>query len=332
MMDWTDRHCRYFLRGFSPRGAAVHGDDHGRGAAARRRAPAAAVFARRATPGAAARRQRAGPARAAARLGEQAGYREINLNCGCPSDRVHAGAFGACLMARTCAGGRLRGRHARGRDGSGNREDAHRRASVAAASRCASDWRPTTSATTSGCVPSPRPSAAPAAGSSSCTHARPCWADCRRRKIARCRRCSREVVRRLAGDFPQLALVLNGGVRTRGPGGRGPDVVRRGHAGARGLPPPYVISELHQRLFADGWQRPAEEQLLERMAALRRARTGAGVALAAITRHMLGLYAGQPGARAYRQRLSEGARDPARAPGCCGSFPTCNQALTRMLA
>src|SRR3977135_758592 len=99
MMDWTDRHCRYFLRGFSPRvllyTEMITAEALLRGNAARllRYAPEEQPLAL----------QLGGsePARlaAAARLGEQAGYCEINLNCGCPSDRVHAGAFGACLMA-----------------------------------------------------------------------------------------------------------------------------------------------------------------------------------------------------------------------------------------
>src|SRR5450755_3942447 len=98
MMDWTDRHCRFFLRGFSPRvllytemitaAAIVHGDRERllRYSAAER--PLALQLGG------------SDPAllAAAARAGADSGYDEINLNCGCPSDRVHAGAFGACLM------------------------------------------------------------------------------------------------------------------------------------------------------------------------------------------------------------------------------------------
>ena len=99
MMDWTDRHCRYFLRGFSPRvllySEMITAEALLRGDAAR--------FLRHSAEEQPLALQLGGsdPARlaAAARLGEGAGYVEINLNCGCPSDRVHAGAFGACLMA-----------------------------------------------------------------------------------------------------------------------------------------------------------------------------------------------------------------------------------------
>ncbi len=98
MMDWTDRHCRYFLRGFSPQvllytemitaAAIVHGDR----ARLLRFSPEERPLALQlggSEPALLA---------AAARAGADAGYDEINLNCGCPSDRVHAGAFGACLM------------------------------------------------------------------------------------------------------------------------------------------------------------------------------------------------------------------------------------------
>ena len=73
---------------------------------------------------------------------------------------------------------------------------------------------------------------------------------------------------------------------------------------------PYVITELHQHLYADGWQRPSERALLERMARYAARECAAGEPLGAITRHMFGLYSGQPGARGFRQRLSEGVRQP----------------------
>src|ERR1700694_3937622 len=98
MMDWTDRHCRYFLRGFSPdvllytemitAAAIVRGDGARLLAFHPEEHPVALQL------GGSEPRELA----AAARAGEQAGYDEINLNCGCPSDRVASGAFGACLM------------------------------------------------------------------------------------------------------------------------------------------------------------------------------------------------------------------------------------------
>src|SRR6202163_677079 len=98
MMDWTDRHCRYFLRGFSPNAllytemitaaAIVRGDGARLLAFDPEEHPVALQL------GGSAPAELA----AASRAGEEAGYDEINLNCGCPSERVASGAFGACLM------------------------------------------------------------------------------------------------------------------------------------------------------------------------------------------------------------------------------------------
>ena len=98
MMDWTDRHCRYFLRGFSPdfllytemiTAAAILRGNRARLLAYDAAEHPVALQLGGSDPAELAR---------AARIGAQFGYDEINLNCGCPSDRVHSGAFGACLM------------------------------------------------------------------------------------------------------------------------------------------------------------------------------------------------------------------------------------------
>jgi tRNA-dihydrouridine synthase A len=99
MLDWTDRHCRYFLRLISRNTLAVHGDGHHRRHPPWRPGALAGLRSRRAARGAAAGRQRAGELAACARLAAERGYDEINLNVGCPSDRVQSGRFGACLMA-----------------------------------------------------------------------------------------------------------------------------------------------------------------------------------------------------------------------------------------
>ena len=99
MMDWTDRHCRYFHRQLSRHarlytemvttGALLHGDQQRHLALDPAEHPVALQV------GGSDRDELA----QAARLGERWGYDEINLNCGCPSERVQRGAFGACLMA-----------------------------------------------------------------------------------------------------------------------------------------------------------------------------------------------------------------------------------------
>ena len=100
MMEWTDRHCRFFHRLLTRRaliytemvttGAVLHGD----------RARLIGFDPAEHPVALAARRQRSAGARAScARIGADFGYDEINLNVGCPSDRVQEGRFGACLMA-----------------------------------------------------------------------------------------------------------------------------------------------------------------------------------------------------------------------------------------
>jgi tRNA-dihydrouridine synthase A len=109
MMDCTDRHFRWLMRQIS-RHVLLYTEmvTHARRAARRPRAPARLLAARsgrwRCSSAATTRRMLA----ECARIGEGMGYDEVNLNVGCPSDRVASGNFGACLMAPAAAGGRVR--------------------------------------------------------------------------------------------------------------------------------------------------------------------------------------------------------------------------------
>jgi tRNA-dihydrouridine synthase A len=315
MMDWTDRHCRYFLRGFSPAvllySEMITAEALLRGDASRllQHSPEEQPLAL----------QLGGsdPARlaAAARLGERAGYREINLNCGCPSDRVHAGAFGACLMAEPVL------------------------VADCVAAMCAAVAVPVTVKMRIGVIDSgagsrPRErltsyderdyeqlaeftSAVSGAG---CrvfiVHARQAvlggLSPKENREVPPLRP---GVVQRLAAQFPQLELILNGGVRTAKQAEEALAWCDGVMLGREAYHRPYAITELHQRLIDDEWQRPDEAWVLDRMAGYAVRELEHGVPLSAIARHMLGLYAGRPGARAYRQRLSEGARVPGAGAG-----------------
>ena len=73
---------------------------------------------------------------------------------------------------------------------------------------------------------------------------------------------------------------------------------------------PALLAQLHAQIFQDGWKCPDEATLIERMAAYAEREVAAGERLPAITRHMLGMFAGRPGARRFRQWLSEGSRAP----------------------
>jgi tRNA-dihydrouridine synthase A len=314
MMDWTDRHCRYFLRGFSPRmllyTEMVTAEALLRGDAARllRFDPAEQPVAL----------QLGGsePDRlaAAARLGEQAGYSEINLNCGCPSDRVKAGAFGACLMleparvaecvaamraavsipvtvkmrigvleAGSGAPWRARLAHFDEQD----HERLHGFTATLRAAGCQLFIVHARQAVLGGLSPKDNRAVPP---------------------------LRYEVAARLAAAFPDCRFVLNGGLRDVA----GVQAVLPGFAGVmlgrEAYHRPQVLSELHAALYADGWSPPGEAQLVERMAAYAARECARGVPLAAITRHMLGLYAGRPGARAFRHALATAAREPGAGP------------------
>jgi tRNA-dihydrouridine synthase A len=309
MMDWTDRHCRYFLRGFSPdvllytemiTAAALV-----RGARARLLAfdpeehPVALQLGG-SEPEELAR---------AARAGEDAGYDEINLNCGCPSERVASGAFGACLM----------------------REPA-RVAECVAALRAAVRV-PVTVKMRIGVLTASSTGARGAvmnyteadfgalclfvegirdAGcGAAIVHARQAvlggLSPKDNREVPPLRY---DVVRRLKQVFPALPIVVNGGLRE-------PAAILEALGWCNGVMlgreayhRPMVLAELQRALVPAAPQPPTRAALIERMARYAERELVAGGRLAAITRHMLGLYGGEPGARDYRRMLSEGARVP----------------------
>lgn len=314
MMDWTDRHCRYFLRGFSAdallytemitSAAIVRGDARRLLAFDPEEHPVALQL------GGSEPRELA----LAARAGEDAGYDEINLNCGCPSDRVASGAFGACLM----------------------REPA-RVADCVAAMRAAISI-PVTVKMRIGVASGAREQARGALGSfeerdfealhgfvtqvrdAGCevaiVHARKAvlggLSPKDNREIPPLRY---DVVRRLKGGFAGLPMIVNGGFRTAASVVEALSWCDGVMLGREAYHRPSVLSELQQRLGGrERLEPPSREALLERMARYAQRQLAQGDRLSAITRHMLGLYAGEPGARDYRRFLSEGARAAGAGP------------------
>src|SRR5262249_20193576 len=119
-----------------------------------------------------------------------------------------------------------------------------------------------------------------------------------------------DVVKRLKQSFPTLPFIVNGGFR---------DVAAVQDAlswsegvmlGREAYHRPFVLAELERALHPDSPPTPTREELLDRMARYAERALARGDRLSAVTRHMLGLYAGEPGAREYRRTLSEGARAP----------------------
>jgi tRNA-dihydrouridine synthase A len=313
MMDWTDRHCRYFLRGFSP-GALLYTEMITSAAILRGDARRLLAFDPEEHPvalqlGGSEPRELAG----AARAGEEAGYDEINLNCGCPSDRVASGAFGACLM----------------------REPA--RVADCVAAMCAAVSIPVTVKMRIGVVSGTREQTRGALSSfdeadyealhtfvsqvrdAGCqvaiVHARKAvlggLSPKDNREVPPLRY---DVVRRLKEQLGDLPVIVNGGLRTPASVLEALTWCDGVMLGREAYHRPFVLSELQQALGGERFEPPSREALLERMARYAQRQLAQGDRLPTITRHMLGLYAGEAGARDYRRLLSEGARAAGAGP------------------
>lgn len=225
----------------------------------------------------------------AARLGERAGYDEINLNVGCPSERVQSGCFGAALML-----------------------DAGRVADCVAALRGAVAV-PVTVKTRLGVDEHDSYEfltafvARVAAGGCETfiVHARKAWLS------GLSPRENREVppldyprVHRLKRDFPALAIVTNGGLVDRGTVLSQLERVDGVMLGRAAYQRPWLVAELDRTLF-NGREAPALGRVLERYFAYMERELAAGTPLRSMARHLLGLRAGLPGGRLWRRALSE---------------------------
>ncbi len=296
MLDWTDRYCRYFLRLISRHtllytemvttGAILHGDrarfldfdlsEH----------PLALQLGGSESDDLAR----------CARLGEQWGYDEINLNVGCPSDRVQSGSFGACLMLtpevvadavkamRDAVDIEVTIKHRIGVD----EQDSY---------EALSDFVGRVSE--AGCV-------------SFIVHARKAWLQGLSPKENReIPPLSYETVHRLKRDFPHLTFVINGGITSLGQAEKQLAFVDGVMIGREAYQNPWILAEADRRIFGDTSPAPDRREVIERLLPYAESMVSQGVPLNRITRHILGLFHGCPGARRYRRVLSEGAHLPA---------------------
>jgi len=329
MMDWTDRHCRYFLRGFAPHAllytemitaAAINRGDRARLLAFDAEEHPVALQLGGSEPKELA---------VAARAGEESGYDEINLNCGCPSDRVASGSFGACLMlepdlvAECVAAMRNAVKvpvTVKMRIGviSGNRRqppskaangDAERRHSVRdiVAKFDEADYEALhnfiAKVYAAGCQVA-------------IVHARKAvlggLSPKDNREVPPLRF---DVVKRVKQAFPQLPVIVNGGIRDRDGALEALTWCDGVMLGREAYHRPFVLRELQHSLYPkEADLLTSREEMLERMARYAQKDLANGGRLSAITRHMLGLYGGQPGAKEYRRYLSEGSRVPGAGP------------------
>ena len=229
----------------------------------------------------------------AARYGAEAGYDEINLNVGCPSDRVQSGRFGACLMREPALVG----------DCVRAMRDA---VSVPVTVKCRigvdeqDDYADLQHFAETML----------AAGVEVLTvHARKAWLQGLSPKE------NREVppldyqrVYRLKREFPELIVVINGGITSVEQVQAHLARVDGVMLGRAAYHDPYLLAQLEAALY--GVELPARAEVLQHMRPYVEAELARGTALKHITRHLLGLYQGEPGARGFRRSLSEGAHLP----------------------
>lgn len=292
MMDWTDRHDRFFLRQISRRvrlytemittGAIIHGDRVRLLAFNPDEHPVALQIGG-ADPVALAE---------CARIGAGFGYDEINLNIGCPSDRVQSGDFGACLMAKPDV-------VARGVAAMATAVDLPITVKHRIAIDDQEEWP-----TLIGFVQT----VANAGCRHFIVHARKAWltglSAKENREVPPLRY---ELVHRLKAEMPTLAVIINGGFTTLDAAAAQFEFVDGVMIGRAAYQNPYVLAEADRRFFADTTDVPARHDIVERMLPYVEQSVAAGVPLKSITRHILGLFNGQRGARAWRRFLSENA-------------------------
>ncbi len=292
MMDWTDRHCRFFHRLITRRtrlytemvttGALLHGD-----------VPRHLDFDATEHP-LALQLGGSEPAdlAACARLAMRWGYDEVNLNCGCPSERVQRGAFGACLMAEPALMA----------DGVKAMRDAVT-LPVTVKHRIGIDRTESY-----GFVRDFVGTLADAGCEVFIVHARNAWlqglSPKENREIPPLRH---ELVHRLKREFASLTIVLNGGLTTNAQVAGQLDHVDGVMIGREAYHHPWLMAEWDERFFGDAPRAPplSRETVEAAMVGYMERAAAGGEPWPRVARHMLGLYNGQPGARRWRQVWSD---------------------------
>ena len=288
MMDWTDRHCRYFLRQVSSTarlytemittGALIHGDVERHLAFDPAEHPVALQLGG----------SEPGDLAICARLGEQYGYDEINLNIGCPSERVQRGAFGACLMAEPalvadCVSEIRRNvkipvtvKHRTGIDSIEDYGFLKNFVEVVAAAGCETFIVHARNAVLKGLSPKENREIPP---------------------------LKYDYVYRLKRDFPRLEIVINGGIT------RAEDIQRQllqvdgAMIGRAAYHNPWLLADAGK----------TRAQVVRAMKSYCESKRN--VSLRGVARHMLGLYHGTPRARLWRRMLSDSAALTRNDPG-----------------
>jgi len=292
MMDWTDRHCRFFHRQLTTRAllytemltaqAVRHGDRRRLLGFDPREAPVALQLGG-SDPALLAE---------AARWGEDFGYAEVNLNVGCPSDRVQEGRFGACLMAepelvadcvaamRAAIGVPVTVKCRIGIDDQDSEAALERFVSTVAATGCRTFI----------------------------VHARKAWLKGLSPKE------NREVppldydrVYRLKSIHDGLNIIINGGISNHESVKKHLEIVNGVMLGRTAYQRPWLLAAVDSEVFGDAPRVLTRADVVARMRPYIAEELARGTWLSRITRHMLGLYHGEPGGRLWRRVISEGS-------------------------
>lgn len=290
MMEWTDRHCRYFLRLISHRvrlytemvttGALIYGDRERFLAYDSSEHPLALQL------GGSCPRELA----LCARMAEGDGFDEINLNVGCPSHRVCSGRFGACLMIEPelvaeCVAAM----------------DQAVQLPITVKTRIGVDEQDSyeflcqfiSTVAQAGCQ-------------TFIIHARKAWLQGLSPKENReIPPLCYEIARAIKRDFPQLEVVINGGITTLEAIQEHVQWVDGVMIGRAIYHNPYLLSQVDRCFYGDFHPLPTRYEIIDAFLPYMEQQLARGIRLSAMTRHILGLFQGQPGARIWRRYLSE---------------------------
>ncbi len=295
MMDWTDRHDRFFLRLISRHallytemvttGAVIHGDrEHLLGFHAQEHPVALQLGG--SDPKALAE---------AARIGAAFGYDEINLNVGCPSDRVQSGRFGACLMREPGLVGDCVAAM-----------KAAVRIPVTVKCRIGVDDQEPAEA-----LPHFIETVAEAGCRTFIIHARKAWLQGLSPKDNRSvPPLDYPLVYGIKRARPDLEIVLNGGIGDLDQAGAHLDHVDGVMLGRAAYQNPYLLSAVDGRFFGEARPAPLRAEIVAGLETYTEAHLAAGGRLHQVTRHIVGLYQNVPGARIWRRILSEDGPRP----------------------
>ncbi|MCP4126191.1 MAG: tRNA dihydrouridine(20/20a) synthase DusA [Gammaproteobacteria bacterium] len=299
MLDWTDRYYRYFARLITRHtllytemvttGALIHGDRQRFLEFDPSEHPIALQLAG-SDPAALAQ---------CSRMAEDQGYDEVNLNVGCPSDRVQSGRFGACLMLdpglvaecitamQTSVSIPVTVKHRIGIDQDDSYKTLHRFVTTVSATGC----------------------------NTFIVHARNAWlqglSPKENRDIPPLRY---EIVQRLKRELPQLEIIINGGIKSLDAAEQQLQHLDGVMIGREAYHNPWLLAEADQRLFGDDHPIPSRHQIIEQMMPFVEQEFARGIPINRITRHILGLFQGQPGAKAWRRHISENAHRKGATP------------------